>query len=207
MTADPIDKLETYRGYLRSLAELQLNPRLQSKEDASDVVQLTLLQAHQDLPTFRGKTDAALRAWLKTILDHQIINLVKRYKTKKRDHQRELSIDQQLQQSTACLAALLQVDQSSPSQQLMKNELIEQLVVSLGNLLEEERIAIILKHVHGWRVARIAEYLGRTEDGVGGLLRRGLRKLRSEFPFDDSSKHESSKKASAESKPKRKSED
>jgi DNA-directed RNA polymerase specialized sigma24 family protein len=46
-------------------------------------------------------------------------------------------------------------------------------------LLQDEYTAVMLKHVHDWKVAEIAEHLGRSPDGVAGLLRRGLKKLRS----------------------------
>lgn len=181
MNSDPRLEIESYRNYLRSLADLQLNPRLRSKEDASDAVQLTLLQAHRDRQSFRGKTDAELKAWLKTILEHQLFNLVKRYRTKKRDHRLELSIDQQLQQSAARLNAVLRIDHSSPSQQMMQQELLERLAEELSRLLDAERTAIVLKHVHGWKVNEIAQHMERTPQSVGGLLRRGLAKLRDFF--------------------------
>jgi RNA polymerase sigma factor (sigma-70 family) len=48
-------------------------------------------------------------------------------------------------------------------------------------LREDEYQAVTLKHIHGLTVAEIAEQLGRTPEGVAGLLRRGLKKLRNQM--------------------------
>jgi RNA polymerase sigma-70 factor (ECF subfamily) len=55
---------------------------------------------------------------------------------------------------------------------------MERLADALGKLLEAEREAVELKYLHGCSVEFIGHYLGRTEDAVGGLLKRGLQKLR-----------------------------
>ena len=62
------DGLERCREYLRLLARLQLDPRLHSKLDASDVVQQTLLSAYENRGQFRGKTEAEFLGWLRQIL-------------------------------------------------------------------------------------------------------------------------------------------
>ena len=54
----PGESLERYRPYLHLLARLQLDPRWQARLDPSDVVQETLLRAHEKLAQFRGRGDA-----------------------------------------------------------------------------------------------------------------------------------------------------
>ena len=61
---------------------------------------------------------------------------------------------------------------------LIKRERSEQLADALVKLLDDERTAVLLKHFHNWSVAEIAQHLGKSQTGVGGLLRRGLKKLR-----------------------------
>ena len=170
--------LEQYRSYLKLLADLQLNPRLKIKEDGSDIIQQTMLEAHRDFATFYGKTEEELRAWLKTILTHNVLAVAKHYGRDKRAAGLEVSLQDELEQSSALLHRQLVADQTSPSMKLMKQERSEQLAEALLNLLDDERSAVVLKHFHNWSVAEIAQHLGRTEEAVAGLLRRGLRKLR-----------------------------
>ncbi|MCA9105573.1 MAG: sigma-70 family RNA polymerase sigma factor [Planctomycetales bacterium] len=177
MNSNP-ENLDEYRVYLRVLADMQLDARFRGKEDVSDVVQDTLMLAHRDLEAFRGTTELERRAWLKKILTHTISNLRKKYRTGKRDVRMERSIDQNLQDSAMILGRQIQGDLTSPSLRLMNKELGERLAEALVQLLEDERTAVMLKHIHGWKVAEIAQHMSRTPESVAGLLRRGLSKLR-----------------------------
>lgn len=178
MSSEDRINLEQYRKYLRVLADMQLNPRLRAKEDSSDIVQMTLLQAYQDLDAFRGTSEGELRGWLKTILTHTLFNLSKKYRAQKRDFRIERSIDQQMQESAIRIVGELSADQTSPSEHVMRQERAEQLADAMSLLLKDEYKAVMLKHVHDWKVAEIAESMERSPEGVAGLLRRGLKKLR-----------------------------
>ena len=52
--------LEMYHDYLLLLARLEIGRRLQSKVDASDVVQEAFLNAHRGFREFRGFTEGEL---------------------------------------------------------------------------------------------------------------------------------------------------
>ena len=54
--------LETYRSYLGMIVRLSLDRRLQGKVDPSDLVQLTLLKAHEAIDrAMRGRPESATR--------------------------------------------------------------------------------------------------------------------------------------------------
>jgi RNA polymerase sigma-70 factor (ECF subfamily) len=174
----PPPPLEHFRSYLRALTELQIGRGLQAKVDASDIVQQTLLDAHIALPNFRGGNEAELRAWLRTILSNNLLNAVRGLRAAKRDARREVSLAQQIEQSSVHLEGFLATDRSSPSQGAMRNERAERLASALKELPEDQRLAVILKHFHGWTIVEISGHMQRTQGAIAGLLKRGLDRLR-----------------------------
>src|SRR5262245_47931090 len=111
----PDEPLEQFRPYLHLLARLQLDRRLQAKLDASDVVQQTLLQAHQALGQFRGTTDAERAAWLRQILARCLGHALRDFGRDKRDVGRERSLEAAVEASSVRLEAWLAAEQTSPS--------------------------------------------------------------------------------------------
>lgn len=170
--------LERYREYLHLLARLQLDTRLRSKLDSSDIVQQTLLRAYQGLDAFHGRSVTELVAWLRTILAHTVANELWRFRRGKRDVALERSIEAAVEDSSARLEAWLAADYSSPSEQAAWQEQSLRLAQALAELPPEQREIIELHHLNGLTLADIADQLGRTRPAVAGLLRRGLERLR-----------------------------
>jgi RNA polymerase sigma-70 factor (ECF subfamily) len=170
--------LERHRDYLRLLARLHLHPRLQSKLDPSDIVQQTLLKAHQNLGQFRGQSEGELAAWLRRILANTLADAAREFGGAKRDLALEQSLEAALQHSSARLEAFLNPEPSTPSAQAMRQEELLRLAGALARLPEDQRTAVELHYLQDCTVAEVAEHLGRTERAAAGLLRRGLKKLR-----------------------------
>jgi RNA polymerase sigma-70 factor (ECF subfamily) len=170
--------LERFRDYLRLLARMNLDGRLRGKLDPSDVVQQTLLQAHQALPGFRGQTDAEMAAWLRQILARNLTHAVRDFGRDRRDVQREQSLQDALDASSARLEAWLAAEQSSPSERAERNEQVVRLAAALADLPEAQREAVVQHYWQGRSLVEIGEDLGRTPAAVAGLLHRGLTQLR-----------------------------
>lgn len=170
--------LNRYRTYLHLLAQLNLASRLQGKIDPSDVVQQTLLQAHENLEQFRGRDDAELAAWLRQILANHLAKLIRDFGRAKRDVAAERSLEAELGTSSAQLGNWLAADQSSPSDRAVRDENAVRLAEALAELPEAQREALVLQHWQGLSLATIGEQLDRTPAAVAGLIKRGLRRLR-----------------------------
>jgi RNA polymerase sigma-70 factor, ECF subfamily len=170
--------LEPYRNFLLLIARLRLDRRLRGKLDPSDVVQQTLLRAHESLAQFRGHGEAELAGWLRQILATTMADEVRRYGRGKRDVGAERMLLASLDESSACLEAWLACDQTSPSQRAVRQEQLLLLADALDAMSEDQRQAIELHHLKGHSLADVGREMGRSKAAVAGLLRRGLKELR-----------------------------
>jgi len=176
---DPQEKaLDEFRSYLRLLARLQLDPALRGKLDPSDIVQQTLLKAHENKDQFRGQTDTEKAAWLRAILANQLGEAVRHYGRQQRDINLEQSFEAALEESSLRLERCLANDSMSPTERLQRQESLLELAKALEELPEDQRQAVELHHLQGLTLAEVGQQMNRSKEAVAGLLFRSIKKLR-----------------------------
>ena len=172
--------IELFRDYLLIIARSLVTPKIKAKLDASDLVQQTMLDAHNKLDQFRGTSDQHLGAWLRQILKNNFLNSLRALHANRRDIRRELPLDleQLVFDSFSRVEQWLASNDPSPSQLVADQEQVLRLPSALNELTEDQREAIILYHIQGLKLAEVAERMNKSESAIGGLLYRGLRDLR-----------------------------
>ncbi len=158
------------RRFLRAQAGRAIRPQLRLRVDESDLAQQVCLAAFKELDDFRGVSEAEYAQWLRVILSRDAQDIVRReQRAAKRTMDRETGGSGILRRTAA--------SQSSPSYRAIRNEQRQQLHLAILRLPESQSEAVWLRHVEGHSLSEIAQQLGKTEDAVMGLLRRGSLKL------------------------------
>jgi RNA polymerase sigma-70 factor (ECF subfamily) len=171
--------LESYRNYLRLLARTGLDAGLRDKADPSDIVQETLLKAHQHFEQFRGHSEGELTIWLRQILARNLADFARRFHgTAARKVARERSLEELLDQSSLALGNLIAVRGSSPSAHALRREQSVVLADALADLSEDYREVIVLRSLQERDWDDVAQRMGRSPGAVRILWARALTRLR-----------------------------
>jgi RNA polymerase sigma-70 factor (ECF subfamily) len=170
--------LESYRNYLRLLAQTWLDTSLGGKCDRSDLVQETLIKANDRFHQFAGRSEGELIAWLRQILAHQLTDVSRRFHGATRDVVRERPVAQTLDASSSALDRLLPAMNSSPSEAAERREMSIILADALAEMKEEYRQVIVFRNLEELSWPAIGERMGRSQGAVRMLWTRALKELR-----------------------------
>ena len=163
--------LETCRPYLLAIALAELPTELHGKLGASDIVQETLVRGMQGFGEFQGRSSEELARWLRKILLNHLANEVKRYRTEKRQVDRERPADSKLADAR----------QPSPSGAALSREEWDRLASAIARLPEEMQRVIHWRHRDNLSFAEIGERLGKSEDAAGKVWAKALERLQREL--------------------------
>ena len=174
--------LEKFRDYLMNLARTLIPIEMRGRIDPSDLVQETIYCAiRRDFHRRESRTDAQTACWLRKILRCRLID-----RLPGRDRAAQVkSLDEQLDQSSRGLSNFLVADQSTPSARIRRAEDAILVAKLLAKLPEAQSEAVVLRHCEGWPVEKIGRHMNRSPAAVGGLLKRGMKKLRELINSDE----------------------
>ncbi len=172
-----IRELGRYRSFLR-LRAIGMVSGFRAKLEHSDIVQQTLLDAHQNLHQFRGSSGAEMAKWLSQILAHNVADAARALTRKKRDVRRECSLENNGDSANIRPNDWLASEQTTPSLCVSRNEQLRRLNDAIQKLPVAQQEVIVFHHLQGRSLNETAELIGRTPPAVAGLLFRGLKTLR-----------------------------
>jgi RNA polymerase sigma-70 factor, ECF subfamily len=174
--------LEEFRAYLETLTFIQIDPALRGKFELSDVIQNTLLEAYRDLERIQALDADGRKRWLRRMLVNNLLEEIDRWRAGRRDARLEQPLEAAAAESSCRLQNWLAVDDTTPSEGMVRQEEALRLLEALSKLDPRQREALILQKYHGWKLEQIAEHLGCTTGAVAGLHARGLKELRKHLP-------------------------
>jgi RNA polymerase sigma-70 factor (ECF subfamily) len=176
-TDNAVEKaFERFRPVLVTLAEAMISPSYRGNIEASDLVQQTLMEAHTHARLLETFDEGPFFAWLRKALQNNLLDAVKRLNTQKNDVSRRVR-ESELEESFARLEQLLVRDETSPSQLVQRNEQIAIMLSALQGLPDNQRMAVIMKHLRGHSLKEVAASLGLSESATAGVLHRGRQQL------------------------------
>lgn len=175
--------LEKYRQRLRQMIDLRIDRRLCSRVDPSDVVQETLAEAHRNLDDYLEEEPLPIYPWLRQFAANRLADLHRRHlHAVKRSVLRESIPQEEGDGSVVGLADWLVSTRSSPSRNLIREEVRGQVQRALLELPERDREILVLRYLESMATDEIAAVLGIS---IGAVKVRHLRALERIRPLID----------------------
>src|SRR5262249_1582885 len=149
-----------HRERLRRMIAVRLNRRLAARLDPSDLVQDVLVEAHRRLAGYLRERPLPFYAWLRQIAWQRVTDIHRKHLLAQRRSVRREAAPALPDESVAELADLLVSSHSTPSKQLMREELRARVRTALLELGERDREVLVMRHLEEMPMAEIAAVLG-----------------------------------------------
>jgi RNA polymerase sigma-70 factor (ECF subfamily) len=158
---------ERHLPALRASVRGRVPADLRAKLGESDVIQEAYLAAYVNLAKFEDRGRGSFNAWLRQILDHKLVDEVRR-------HHEAAMRDARREERLATDAAVPEPDQPSPSGIVAAEEESASVRVAVDELPSDYATVIRLVHQEGLTLVETGERMGRTADAVRKLYGRAL---------------------------------
>ncbi|HEV3342048.1 MAG TPA: sigma-70 family RNA polymerase sigma factor [Pirellulales bacterium] len=173
--------LETNRPRLLRMVELRLDPRLQGRLDASDVIQEAYLTASVQLADYLKNPTIPFYLWLRLVTSQKLVLLHRNHLgTKARDVRRQISLDRGAlpAASSVAMASKLVGREPTPSEAVGEVEQRRRLQEALDRMNPLDREVLALRHFEQLTNAETAQVLGLEPSAASKRYVRALERLK-----------------------------
>ena len=178
------DRFTEHRPRLKQMLQFRMDPRLRSRADLSDILQEAYIDAFRRLDHYASKPGMSFYVWLRQVTMQRLIDLHRQHLlANKRDVRNEVQFpDDAYHAATSAAIATQMVDlMITPSQVLIRQEMVQQLEATLENLDEMDREVLALRHFEDLRNGEVAEVLGISEAAASNRYVRALGRLQKDL--------------------------
>jgi len=164
---------------LERIIRFRIDPRIRGRVDAADVLQETWVVASRRLPDFLQNPAVSLFVWLRQLAMQTLVDIHRRELCHRRDAGREIQLSGQSPpgDTSLSIAHFLADQMTSPSQQLIRQEDVEQLQQALNSMPEIDREVLALRHFEQLTNLQTAEVLQLTPTAASNRYVRAAARL------------------------------
>ena len=158
----------------------RLSPEAAGQVGVEDVLQEAFVDVFRGIDQFRPTTEGSFKAWLNSIVEHRMLDKLRRLKRKKRggDRIQVTRSANDADSSLADLVALLSDHGITPSGCVAREEAIRAIHVGLAGLPSDQRAVVVHRYLEQQSIESTAAAMQRTPGAVRGLLHRAKQSLR-----------------------------
>lgn len=175
-----VELFSAHRTRLKQMVSIRMDRRLRGRTDASDVLQEAYLDARQRLHHYIEKPKMPFFVWLRHVTMQRLIDTHRQHLgAQMRDASQEVSMHCGAPNVvSSALAAQLVGHLTSPSQSVLRAELIDCVKTGLQDMSPIDREVLVLRHFEQLTNNEIAEILGITKTAASNRYVRALSRLR-----------------------------
>lgn len=176
-----IDRLlERHREPLRRMIDMRMDARIQTRMDASDIVQDVMVDASRRLREYLQDPSMPFHLWLRHIARDRIIDAHRRHRVSaKRSVDREQRpAAPNLDHSTVELVAQICDVQLTPAAAATLQELQQRFQAAITEMEDQDREVVLMRHFEHLSNQDVAHSLGLSEPAASMRYLRAMRRLR-----------------------------
>jgi RNA polymerase sigma-70 factor (ECF subfamily) len=170
-----------YRDKLKQMLQFRMDHRLRGRADSSDILQEVCIDAHQRIRHYLKRPELSFYIWLRQLTAQRLIDVHRRHLlAERRDVKQEISISQPVGVggTSVQIAEQLVGQLTSPSQAVIREEMLAQLEKALNQMDPIDREVLALRHFEELGNGEVAEVLGIKVSTASNRYVRALSRLR-----------------------------